>query len=74
MIDLSAREFDVLVGYAEGLTDEEIGARLYIAANTVKLYARLGRAKLGARNRTHAVSIAYQRGLLAASFDEGAAE
>jgi DNA-binding NarL/FixJ family response regulator len=72
-MNLSPREWDVLVGTAEGLTDEEIGARLYITAGTVKMYARLLRARLGARNRAHAVSIAYQRGLLATSFEEVAA-
>jgi DNA-binding NarL/FixJ family response regulator len=72
-MNLSQREWDVLVGIAEGLTDDEIGARLHITRGTVRLYGRVLRAKLGARNRAHAVSIAYQRGLLATSFQEVAA-
>lgn len=72
-MNLTPREWDVLVGIAEGLNDNEMAARLYITANTVKRYVQLLRVRLGARNRAHAVSIAYQRGLLAVSFEEAAA-
>jgi two-component system, NarL family, nitrate/nitrite response regulator NarL len=70
---LTTREFEILVGHAEGLTDTEIANRLGLTPNTVKTYSQMLRAKLGARNRTHAVSIGYQRGLLATSFKEVAA-
>jgi two-component system, NarL family, nitrate/nitrite response regulator NarL len=69
-MNLTPREWDVLVGIAEGLTDDQIGARLYIARDTVRLHGRVLRAKLNARNRAHAVSIAYQRRLLVTSFTE----
>lgn len=61
---LSLRELEVLTAMADGLTNEEIGVRLTIAAETVKSHAKKIIAKLEARNRTHAVSLGFQQGLL----------
>jgi DNA-binding CsgD family transcriptional regulator len=61
---LTAREHEVLHAAADGLTDEEIGARLFIHAFTVKSHLKHIYAKLGARNRAHAVALGYRRELL----------
>lgn len=58
------REIQVLLGMASGHTNGEIGAQLNIAKDTVKTYAGRLFRKLGARDRAHAVYLAYQRGLI----------
>lgn len=62
--DLTPREQDVLLGLADGLTDPEIGRELFIAPSTVKYHVKHLQAKLGARNRTHVVALAYHRRIL----------
>jgi LuxR family maltose regulon positive regulatory protein len=62
---LSEREREVLALIAEGLTNPEIAARLFIALNTVKAHAHNIYGKLGVRNRTLAVSKARALGILA---------
>ena len=61
---LSGREVEVLAVLAEGLTDSQIGERLYISRNTVKNHLHRCYVKLGAQNRTDAVRIARERGLI----------
>ncbi|HEY4348747.1 MAG TPA: helix-turn-helix transcriptional regulator [Gaiellaceae bacterium] len=63
-LEPSSRETDVLSLVAAGLSNHEIGARLVISEETVKSHVRRLLGKLGARNRAHAVSIGYQRGLI----------
>ena len=53
---LSARELEVLALIAEGLTNQEIAARLYLSLHTVKAHARSIYAKLGVSSRTQAVA------------------
>jgi LuxR family maltose regulon positive regulatory protein len=53
---LSARELEVLPLIAEGLTNQEIAARLYLSLHTVKAHARTIYAKLGVSGRTQAVA------------------
>lgn len=64
--------FDVLRLIAEGMTDAEIGQKLFIATETVKSRTAALYALVGARNRAHAVAIGYQRGILKFSPSRGA--
>ncbi|HVP21018.1 MAG TPA: LuxR C-terminal-related transcriptional regulator [Anaerolineaceae bacterium] len=61
---LSAREVEVLKLIAEGKSNQEISAALYLAINTVKRHAYNIYAKLGVEKRTQAVSIARKLGLI----------
>ncbi len=61
---LSAREAEVLRMLAQGKTNKEIAAVLVISERTVKFHVRSVFGKLGATNRTEAVSMAVQRGLV----------
>jgi DNA-binding NarL/FixJ family response regulator len=60
----NARHAAILTHAADGCTDAEIAAALCYAPDTVKEFWRHIRWELGARNRTHAVALAYQRGIL----------
>ncbi|MDR3470538.1 MAG: LuxR C-terminal-related transcriptional regulator [Devosia sp.] len=62
---LSARELEVLPLIAEGLSNQEIAARLYLSLHTVKAHARNIYAKLGVSSRTQAAARARALGLLA---------
>jgi LuxR family maltose regulon positive regulatory protein len=64
---LSERELEVLGLIAEGLTNREIGERLYLSLNTVKVHTRNIYGKLGVNNRTQAVARARELGLFTAS-------
>jgi DNA-binding NarL/FixJ family response regulator len=61
---LTPREVDVLNAVADGLTNAEIGSRLVIAEATVKTHLLRLFAKLDVNDRTHAVVVAIDRGLL----------
>jgi LuxR family maltose regulon positive regulatory protein len=61
---LSERELEVLELLAEGLTNQEIAARLYLALNTVKAHTRNIYGKLGVHSRTRAVATARALGIL----------
>jgi DNA-binding NarL/FixJ family response regulator len=62
---LTAREQDVLAALAEGLSNREVAARLYLGVRTVETHVSRVLAKLGATDRTEAVKVARERGLLA---------
>ena len=61
---LSERELEILRLIAEGLSNQEIGERLFLALNTVKGYNQSIYAKLEVRRRTEAVARARELGLL----------
>jgi two-component system NarL family response regulator len=63
-IRLTERELDVLRLLAEGLSHDEIGSRLSIAAETVRTHSRKAADRLGAKTRTQAVATAIRLGLV----------
>lgn len=63
-IALTPREVEVLGFVAQGLANKEIAERLGTASGTIKMHIQNILAKLGASDRTHAVTIALRRGIL----------
>jgi DNA-binding NarL/FixJ family response regulator len=61
---LTEREMEVLKLLAQGKTNKEIAAALVISERTVKFHVGSILSKLGAGNRTEAVTLAAQRGLV----------
>ncbi len=62
--ELTGREREVLALLAAGSSNREIGAKLYLAESTVKNHVSTILGKLHAANRTHAVTLAREQGLL----------
>ncbi len=61
---LTERELEVLALLAQGMPNKEIAAHLTISERTAKFHVSSIMGKLGATNRTEAVSLAAQRGLV----------
>jgi two-component system NarL family response regulator len=61
---LTPRELEILTSVAAGNANKIIGDTLSISEETVKSHMRSILAKLGANDRTHAVTIALKRGLI----------
>ena len=62
--DLTSREIDVLRLIATGNANKQIAASLSITEETVKSHVTNILAKLGANDRTHAVTIGLKRGII----------
>jgi DNA-binding NarL/FixJ family response regulator len=62
--DLTARELEVLRLIHDGYRNKQIADQLAIAETTVNFHIKNLVAKLGANDRTHAVTISLRRGLL----------
>lgn len=63
-IVLTEREVEVLSFVARGLANKDIAHHLGTASGTIKMHVQNILTKLGASDRTHAVTIALQRGIL----------
>ncbi len=60
----SQRELELLQLMADGLSDPEIAEKLSLSPKTIRSRQHALRMKMQARSRTHAVAIAFRRGLL----------
>jgi two-component system, NarL family, response regulator LiaR len=60
---LSARESEVLIFIADGLSNQEIAERLFLSINSVKTYIRTAYRKLGIERRSQAVRWVLEHGL-----------
>jgi DNA-binding NarL/FixJ family response regulator len=61
---LTPREIDVLRHIAGGNRNRDIGDRLFISEETVKVHVKHIMDKLGATDRTQAITIAVRRGII----------
>lgn len=61
---LTTREIEILQLIAEGHRNRDIGEKLFIAEGTVKVHIQHIMAKLGANDRTQAITIAVRRGII----------
>jgi DNA-binding NarL/FixJ family response regulator len=62
---LTERELQILRGMTHGLSNNEIGRKLFLSEDTVKTHARRLFRKLGARDRAQAVALGFRRGFVA---------
>jgi DNA-binding NarL/FixJ family response regulator len=64
LAELTTREREVMALVAEGLTNAEIGARLFMSPATARTHVSRILTKLSARDRTQLVVMAYESGLV----------
>jgi len=57
-LDISKREYEVLIGISEGLSNKEIGEKLFVSESTIKTHVSNLLSKLHAKRRTQALQIA----------------
>lgn len=63
-LGLTPRELEVLELIAEGLSNKEIAARVFVSENTIKTHSSRVFDKLGAQRRTQAVQLGRELGLI----------
>lgn len=57
-LHISKREYEVLLGISEGLSNKEIGEKLFVSESTIKTHVSNLLSKLNAKRRTQALQIA----------------
>lgn len=57
-LDITNREYEVLKAISEGLSNKEIGEKLYVSESTIKTHVSNLLVKLNAKRRTEAIKIA----------------
>lgn len=67
LASLTEREREVLIGLAKGMSNAEIARELFLGEATIKTHVSNCLAKIGVRDRVHAVIYAYEHGLIAPS-------
>ena len=63
-LGLTSREVSILNALARGLSNQAIGKELFVAEQTVKFHLTNIYRKLNAANRTEAVRLAFQHGII----------
>jgi DNA-binding NarL/FixJ family response regulator len=66
---LTKRQLEVIRFTAQGFRTTEMATKLFISERTVKLDLYAAMTALGARNRPHAVAVAYELGLITPGSD-----
>lgn len=61
-VKLTDREREITLLAVEGLTNAEIGRKLFLSEDTIKTHLRKTFKKVGATSRSHLVALAFQRG------------
>ena len=59
-LDISKREYEVLMAISEGLSNKEIGEKLFVSESTIKTHVSNLLVKLNAKRRTQAIQIAKE--------------
>jgi ATP/maltotriose-dependent transcriptional regulator MalT len=63
-LNITRRELEILELVAQGLSNREIAAKLFVSENTVKTHCSRAFDKLGAKRRTQAVQLGKEFGLI----------
>lgn len=66
--NLTARELEILAMLAKGLTNKQIGCALAISENTVRNHLKCVMSKLEVSDRTEAVAVAIQQGIIQVTY------
>ncbi len=64
LLNISKREYEVLINVAEGYSNNEIAEKLFVSENTVKTHVSNILAKLNVKRRTEAVKQAKDYGII----------
>lgn len=63
-LELSKREYEVLKEIASGLSNKEIGNKLFLSESTIKTHVSSILVKLNAKRRTQAIQIAKEQRII----------